>query len=212
MQVIQFLFYFEHIPTPKFFLLEEISSPSHRIYPVTRLKTCCRIFPPLSPFFICPFFILRTNQLLISSIEMLPSGSAMLCYMLMLNYFLCLRAYLTTIRATTVTMAGVARVTWLITHTNIVIFLMMTLAVVVVIVVVVVVVEHNDWTLWRSFCHQKVKLNFTFTPSLPYIIFSPRSVHHWLILWPLEPCWSWSAWPRPTTLQPLLSNGKTRGS
>ena len=26
------------------------------------------------------------------------------------------------------------------------------------------------------------------------------------------PCWSWSARPRPTTLQPLLSNGRTRGS
>jgi len=28
----------------------------------------------------------------------------------------------------------------------------------------------------------------------------------------LECCWSWSGRPRPTTLQPLLSNGKTRGS
>jgi hypothetical protein len=28
----------------------------------------------------------------------------------------------------------------------------------------------------------------------------------------LEHCWSWSGRPRPTTLQPLLSNGKTRGS
>jgi hypothetical protein len=28
----------------------------------------------------------------------------------------------------------------------------------------------------------------------------------------LERCWSWSGRPRPTTLQPLHSNGKTRGS
>jgi len=28
----------------------------------------------------------------------------------------------------------------------------------------------------------------------------------------LERCWSWSGRPRPTTLQPLLSNGNTRGS
>jgi hypothetical protein len=28
----------------------------------------------------------------------------------------------------------------------------------------------------------------------------------------LERCWSWSARPRPTTLQPPRSNGKTRGS
>jgi len=28
--------------------------------------------------------------------------------------------------------------------------------------------------------------------------------------WWLEHCWSW--WPWPTTLQPLLSNGKTGGS
>ena len=28
----------------------------------------------------------------------------------------------------------------------------------------------------------------------------------------LEHCWSWSARPRPTTLQPLLSKVKTRGS
>jgi hypothetical protein len=28
----------------------------------------------------------------------------------------------------------------------------------------------------------------------------------------LKRCWSWSARPRPTTPQPLLSNGKTRGS
>jgi len=27
-----------------------------------------------------------------------------------------------------------------------------------------------------------------------------------------ERCWSWSGRPRPTTLQPPLSNGKTRGS
>jgi hypothetical protein len=30
--------------------------------------------------------------------------------------------------------------------------------------------------------------------------------------WRLESCWSWSARPRPTTVQPPLSNGKTRGS
>jgi hypothetical protein len=171
---------------PGFFYWRKLESTSHRTHPVTRLKTGCLIFPPLSPFFICPFFILRANRLLISSIEMLPSGSAVLCYTLMLNCFLCLRAYLTASRATTVTMAGVARVTWLITYTNIVIFLMMTLLlllllVVVVVVVVAVVVEHNDWTLWRTFCHQKVKLNFTFTPRLPHIIFSPRIVSHWLI-------------------------------
>jgi len=28
----------------------------------------------------------------------------------------------------------------------------------------------------------------------------------------LEHCWSWFGRPRPTMLQPLLSNGKTRGS
>jgi hypothetical protein len=30
--------------------------------------------------------------------------------------------------------------------------------------------------------------------------------------WRLGRCWSWSARPRPTTLHPLLTNGKTRGS
>jgi len=30
--------------------------------------------------------------------------------------------------------------------------------------------------------------------------------------WQLERCWSWSGNPRPTTLQPPLANGKTRGS
>jgi len=29
--------------------------------------------------------------------------------------------------------------------------------------------------------------------------------------WRLERCWSWSGRPRPTTLQPPHSNGKTRG-
>jgi len=99
---------------------------------------------------------------------MLPSGSAMLCYMLMLNYVFCLSAYRRASSATKVTMAGVARVTWLIKYTNIVIFLMMTL--------VVVVIEHNVWTLSRLFWHQKVSWTLLLLLGYP-ISFFPLEVY-----------------------------------